>query len=44
MGIKRQLKWVNLLFEDSLTKANPVNDCLAYEKPHKAIWVFIPLE
>jgi hypothetical protein len=25
-------------------KASPANDCLAYEKPHKAIGVFIPLE
>jgi hypothetical protein len=25
-------------------KAIPANDCLAYEKPHKAIWVFILLE
>jgi len=26
-----------------LAKASPSNDCLAYEKPHKAILVFIPL-
>ena len=28
-----------IVFE--LAKASPANDCLVYEKPHKAIWVFI---
>jgi len=30
-----------IIFE--LAKASSANDCLVYEKPHQAIWLFISL-